>query len=125
MHKLTTALVLGGLALMPISAMSQNLASAPAAAPVVRSDHLVFMSSDGSRVPASAMETIRAAADAARQSPVRIEGRAEFANAVKQELVRQGAPAGAISVTPTPVKPLPKAGDGVPEPSDRGVVLQF
>ncbi len=125
MQKLTTALVIGGLALMPLSAMGQNLASAPAAAPVVRSDHLVFMGSDGSRVPASAMETIRAAADAARQSPVHIEGRAEYANAVKQELVRQGAPAGAISVTPIPVKPLPQAGDGMPEPSDRGVVLQF
>lgn len=125
MRKLNTALVVGGLALMPLSAMAQNLASAPVAAPVVRSDHLVFMDRDGGRVPASAMETIRAAAGAARQSPVRIEGRAEYAYAVKQELVRQGAPAGAISVTPIPVKPLPKAGDGVPEPSDRGVVLQF
>ena len=125
MQKLNTALVIGGLVLVPLSAMAQNLASAPAAVPVVRSDHLIFMESEGNRVPLSAMETVRQAADAARQSPVRIEGRAEYANAVKQELVRQGAPAGSISVTPIPVKPLPKAGDGVPEPSDRGVVLQF
>lgn len=125
MRKLNTALVLGGLVLMPLSAMAQNLAAAPASTPVARSNHLIFMGSEGGRVPASAMETIRAAADAARESPVRIEGRADYANAVKQELVRQGAPAGAISVTPIPVKPLPKAGDGVPEPSDRGVVLKF
>lgn len=125
MQKLNTALVIGGLALTPLSAMAQNLASAPATAPVVRSDHLIFMESAGNRVPASAMETVRSAADAARQSPVRIEGRAEHANAVKQELVRQGAPAASISVTPILVKPLPKAGDGVPEPSDRSVVLRF
>lgn len=125
MRKLTTVLVIGGLALMPLSAMAQNLASAPAAAPIVRSDHLVFMGSDGSRVPESAMETVRSAADAARRYPVRIEGRADYANAVKQELVRQGAPATSISVAPRPMQPLPRAGDGVSVPSDRGVVLRF
>jgi hypothetical protein len=125
MQKLNTALVIGGLVLMPLSAIAQNLASAPAAAPVSRSDHLVFMGSDGSRVPDSAMETVRSAAAAARQSPVRIEGRIDYANAVKQELVRQGAPTTSISVTPTPVQPLPKAGDGIAVPSDRGVVLRF
>jgi hypothetical protein len=125
MQKLSTALIIGGLAAMPLSAMAQDLASAPATVPVVRSDHLVFMGSDASRVPDSAMGTVRSAADAAKQSPVRIEGRADYANAVKQELVRQGAPATSISVRPVPVKPLPKAGDGVPEPSDRGVLLRF
>ncbi|MFN4018775.1 MAG: hypothetical protein ACK4JB_25810 [Reyranella sp.] len=123
MQKLNTALVIGGLVLMPLSAMGQNLASAPAAAPTV--DRLVFMGSDASRVPESAMETVRAAADAARQSPVRIQGRADYANAVKQELIRQGAPAGSISVTAKPIEPLPKAVDGVTVPSDRGVVLRF
>lgn len=125
MQKLNTALVIGGLVLTPLSAMAQNLASAPATAPVVRYDHLIFMGSEGNRVPPSAMETVRSAADAARESPVRIEGRADHAYAVKQELVRQGAPAASISVRAIPVKPLPKAGDGLPEPSDRGVVLRF
>lgn len=125
MRKLNTALVIGGLALMPLSAMAQNLASAPATAPAARSDHLVFMGSEGNRVPDSAMETVRSAADAARQSPVRIQGRADYANAVKQELVRQGAPASSISIAPLPVQPLPKAGDGVSVPTDRGVVLRF
>ncbi|TAJ97245.1 MAG: hypothetical protein EPO10_26000 [Reyranella sp.] len=125
MQKVSTALVIGSLALMPLSAMGQNLASAPSASPMVGSDHLVFMGSNGNRVPESAMQTVRAAADAARQSPVRIEGRADYANALKQELVRQGAPAGAISVTALPVQPLPKAGDGLSVPTDRGVILRF
>lgn len=125
MHKLSTVLVVGGLALMPLSAMGQNLASAPSASPVVRTDHLVFMSNDATRVPDSAMETVRSAADAARQSPIRIEGRADYANAVKKELVRQGAPANSISIKPVPVQPLAKAGDGLSVPADRGVVLRF
>ncbi len=125
MRKLHTVLVIGGLAVMPLSAMAQNLASAPASTPIVKSDHLVFMGSDGNRVPPSAMETVRSAADAAKQTPVRIEGRADYANAVKQELVRQGAPANAISVKPVPVEPLAKAGDGVAVPTERGVLLRF
>lgn len=125
MHTLRTALVVGGLALMPLSAMAQNLASAPNVSPIVRSDHLVFMGSDAAGVPDSAMQTVRSAADAARQSPVRIEGRADYANAVKQELVRQGAPAGSISIKPVPVQPLAKPGDDLSVPADRGVILRF
>jgi hypothetical protein len=124
MHKLSTALIVGGLALMPLSAMGQDLASAPAS-PIVRSDHLVFMGNDAARVPPSAMETVRSAADAARQSPIRIEGRADYANAVKEELVRQGAPAGAISIKPMAIQPLTKSGDDLAVSADRGVVLRF
>ena len=125
MHKLSTALIVGGLALMPLSAMGQDLASAPSATPVVRSDYLVFLGNDAARVPDSAMQTVRSAADAARQSPIRIEGRADHANVVKQELVRQGAPASAISIKPVPTQPLARAGDDLTVPADRGVVLRF
>lgn len=125
MQKFSTALVIGGIALMPLSAMAQNLASAPAATPVVRSNHMVFMEGDSTRVPSSAMETVRSATDAARLAPIRIEGRADYANAVKQELVRQGAPASAVSIRPVPARPLPKAGDGLSVTTDRGVVLSF
>jgi len=124
MQKLSTALVIGGLVVMPLSAMAQNLASAPATSPIVRSDHLVFLGSDAS-VPASAMDTVRSAADAAKQTPIRIEGRPDYANAVKQELVRQGAPASSISIKPVAAQPLPKPGDGVAVPSERGVILRF
>lgn len=125
MRKLSIATVIGGLVLMPLSAMSQNLASAPSAAPIAKSDHMLFMEKGSIRVPDSAMETVRSAADAARLSPVRVEGRPEYANAVKQELVRQGAPASAISVRPTATPPLAKAGDGVTDPTDRSVTLSF
>jgi len=124
MQKLSTALVIGGLAMMPLCATAQNLASAPASAPVARSDHLVFLESDAS-VPASAMETVRSAADAARQAPIRIEGRADYANAVKQELVRHGAPASSISIAPVTTQTLPKAGDGVAVSPERSVKLRF
>ena len=90
-----------------------------------KSDHMLFMERDSTRVPSSAMDTVRSAADAARSSPVRIEGRADYANAVKQELVRQGAPASSISVRPTTAQPLAKAGDGVTDPTDRSVALKF
>lgn len=124
MQKLSIAVFVGGLALLPLSAVGQDLASAPSASPIVRTDHLVFLESNGSRVPDSAMETVRSAAEAAKRSPIRVEGRPEYANAVKRELVRQGAPASAVRVSPVPVQPLPTA-DGLSVPTDRGVVLQF
>lgn len=125
MQKLSIAVAIGGLALMPLSVMGQDLASAPNASPVVRSDHLVFMGSHDKRVPESAMETVRTAADAAKRSTVRIEGRADYANVVKQELIRQGAPASAISIRPIAAQPLARAGDGLTVSSDRGVALWF
>ena len=125
MQKISIALAIGGIALIPLSAIAQDLASVPAATPVVRSSHMVFMESDSTRVPSSAMETVRSAADAARQAPIRIEGRADYANAVKRELVRQGAPAAAVSIRAVPAQPLPKAGDGLAVTTDRGVTLTF
>jgi hypothetical protein len=123
MRKFSIAVVIGGLAMMPLSVMSQNMASAPNAAP--KADHMLFMD-NGSKVPASAMETVRSAADAAKaQKAVRVEGRADLANAVKQELVKQGAPADKISVRAIAAKPLVKVGDGVSDPTERKVELKF
>lgn len=118
----SSVVVLAGLALTPVTATSQDLASAPNA-PV--SDQMVFMGSSGTDVPASAIETIRSAADAAKSAPVRLEGRADLANAVKQELIRQGAPAEAITVRPTSTRPLVQAGDGVADPTGRRVDIHF
>ncbi len=122
MRKLSSAFILASLIVAPVTAMSQDLASAPNT-PV--SDHMVFMANGETRVPASALETIRSAADAAKSAPIRIEGRSDYANAVKQELVRQGAPAEAIIVRPTPVKPLVKVGDGIADPTERRVDIKF
>lgn len=123
MRKLSIAVALGGFVLMPLSAMSQDMALAPNT--IAKSDHMLFMEYGSTRVPASAMETVRSAANAAKAAPVLIEGRADYANAVKQELVRQGAPAEAISVRPVTGSPLVKAGDGVTDPTDRRVDIKF
>jgi hypothetical protein len=125
MQKITIAIVLGGLALMPLSAMSQDLASATYGKPMAKSEHILFMEKGSMRVPDSAMETIRSAANAAKSSPVLIEGRPEYANAVKQEMLSQGAPAASITVRPAPVQPLARAGDGVSVSADRGVAIRF
>lgn len=123
MRKLCIAVAIGGLSMIPLSAMSQNMASAPNAAP--KADHMLFME-NGNKVPASAMSTVRSAAEAAKeQKTVRIEGRADVANAVKQELVKQGAPADKISVHPVAAKPLTRVGDGVSDPTDRKVEIRF
>lgn len=125
MQKISIAIVLGSLALAPLSAMSQDLASAPYGKPIAKSEHMLFMEKGSMRVPDSAMETVRSAADAAKSSPILVEGQPEYANAVKQELVRQGAPAGSITVRPAPAQPLARAGDGVSVTADRGVAIRF
>ena len=122
MRTLSSVVALAGLALTPVTAMSQDLASAPNA---LVSDQMVFMGISDTYVPASAMETIRSAADAANSASVLIEGRADRANAVKQELIRQGAPAEAITVRPTSTRPLVQAGDGVADPTGRRVDIHF
>ncbi|TAJ39806.1 MAG: hypothetical protein EPO67_00640 [Reyranella sp.] len=123
MRKLCISVVIGGLAMMPLSAMSQNMASAPNAAP--KADHMLFVE-NGNKVPASAMGTVRSAAEAAKeQKTVRVEGRADAANAVKQELVKQGAPADKISVRPVAAKPLMKVGDGLSDPTERKVEIKY
>ena len=121
MRKLNSILVLAALATAPATAMSQELAAAPAA---IVSDHMVFME-NGTRVPASALETIRKAANAAQSAPVWIEGRADQVNAVKQELVQQGAPAEAITVRAKSPTPLATTGDGVPDVTERRVDIKF
>lgn len=122
MRTISSLFVLVGLACAPLGAMAQDLAFA-SNAPV--SDRLVFMGPSDVRVPPSAIETIRSAADAAKSTPVLIEGRADRASAVKQELIRQGAPAEAITVRPTPTRPLAQVGDGIDDPTERRVNIRF
>ena len=123
MRKPGLAVVLGGLLMtLPVSgAMSQNLASAPNP-----KTELVFMETGSATVPPSAMGAVRKAAEAARQQhAVRVEGRADDANAVRQALIGQGAPADQITVRAVAARPLVKAGDGVSDPTDRKVEIKF
>lgn len=123
MRNFSFAVVLAGLAIAPVSAMSQNMAVAPNA--MSGTDRMLFMES-GNKVPASAMDTVRGAVEAAKaQKAVRIEGRADLADAVKRELVRQGAPADTIRVRPVASRPLVAAGDGVSDPTERKVKIRF
>lgn len=123
MRKPSIAVVVGGLAMMPLAAMSQNMASAPTVVP--KTDQMLFMDG-GARVPPSAMATVRDAVEAAKaKTAVRIEGRADMALAVKQEMVRQGAPADRITVRVVASRPLVNAGDGMSDPIERKVELKY
>ncbi|MBL0898993.1 MAG: hypothetical protein IBJ17_09900 [Reyranella sp.] len=127
MRKLSLAVMTGGLAMMPLSVMGQTMALAPnvVATAAPKASYLLFME-NGNRIPASAMSTVRSAADAAKaQKAVRVEGRADLAAAVKQELVRAGAPADRISVRPVAARPLVKVGDGVSDLTERKVEIRF
>ena len=56
---------------------------------------------------------------------VTLIGRGEDATRVKDELVRQGVRADAIVVKSEVGSPLPKAGDGLSDPSDRRVTIKL
>ena len=56
---------------------------------------------------------------------VTLVGGGEDAARVKEELVRQGVRADAIVVKSEVGSPLPKAGDGLSDPSDRRVTIKL
>ena len=121
--RLSTVLV-GGLLLAPISAaMGQSTNIAYANAP--RTEFVVFFDSTG-ELPTAASKTIRQAAKAAKSADtIRITGRADQAEAVKAELVRDGISANSIVVAPEAGSPLPKPADGLKDPLKRRVAISF
>ena len=120
------AILLGGLILVPFQAsMAQtNVAYAHANE---QSGYVVFFDKGTSQLSAIADETIRrAAADADKAAGlVRVVGRADYAAAVKNELVRDGVPARSIVVVPRNGSPLPTIADGVSEPANRSVEIKY
>jgi hypothetical protein len=127
MKKLSIAVLLGSLLAVPLSgAMGQSTeqASAYTLSPSPRGEYIVFFDSKGNRLSPLAIETVRSAAQAARSAgTIELEGRADYANTVKQELVRQGVSADAISVHPATHRPLQKV--GASDPIDRRVEIRF
>lgn len=123
MQKVSIAAVLCGLVAVPfVGALSQD--TNEAFAPNPRSEYVVFLDNGSSRLSPAAIETVREAARAARSSrTIELEGRADYAKAVKAELVRQGAPADAISIRPTVGQSLQKV--GASDPIDRRVEIKF
>jgi hypothetical protein len=121
------AAFVGGIFLASIpAAMAQttNVAYAPVPAP--RAQYVVFLDSEN-QVSGAAVNTVRTAAGAAKSATsVRVVGRADNAEAVKNQLVRDGVPAQSIVVLRREAsKPLPKAADGIGDPSNRRVEISF
>jgi outer membrane protein OmpA-like peptidoglycan-associated protein len=127
MQKLSIAALLGSLLAVPLSgAMSQSTdqASAYTLSRSPHGEYIVFFDSGSNRLSPLAIETVRSAAQAARSArTIELEGRADYTNAVKQELVRQGVSADAISVHSATNRPLQKV--GASDPIDRRVEIRF
>ena len=120
------AILLGGLVAAPLyTAMAQTTNVAYASDP--RPGYVVFFDKGTARLSSVADETIRrAAADADNSAGlVRVVGRADYADAVKNQLVRDGVPARSIVVVPRAESPLPTIAHGVSEPANRSVEIKY
>ena len=120
------AILVGALFVTPFqAALSQtiNVAYANESRP----GYVVFFDKASGQLSGVAGETIRrAAADADRSAGlVRVVGRADYAGAVKNELVRDGVPARSIVVMAGTEGALPTMADGVSEPADRRVEIRY
>jgi hypothetical protein len=116
------AVVLGGLFLAsPAMAQSTNLAYATGEP---RAESMVFLER-GNVLPESAVPLVSKATKAAKAGKtIHLVGRADQAEIVKQEMIREGAPANAIVVAREPVKTLPKV-DSVGDASSRKVEIKY
>jgi hypothetical protein len=116
------AVVLGGLFLAsPAMAQSTNLAYATGEP---RSESMVFLEK-GNVLPESAVPLVSKASMAAKAGKtIHLLGRADQAEIVKAEMIREGAPANAIIVAREPVKVLPKV-DSLSDASSRKVEIKY
>lgn len=123
MRKYTLALVAGSL-LTGVAgvASAQDLATAVAPS---KSEFMVFTEQGSHALSPTAIATIRSAVNGARGARVTLTGSPENVAAVKDELVRQGVPNSSIVARNDLGAPLPNAGDGVSDPSNRRVSISF
>ena len=121
------AILFGGLVIAPLQAsMAQTPDVAYAHSTELRPGYVVFFDRDTGQLSSVAGETIRrAAADASSGGLVRVVGRADHANVVKNELVRGGVPVRSIVVVSKIGDPLPTIADGVSEPANRRVEIKY
>jgi hypothetical protein len=116
------AVLIGGLFLAP-SAMAQSTHLAYASGEP-RSEYMVFLEK-GNSLPKAGVPAVRTAADAAKAGKtIHVVGRTDQAEVVKQEMIREGAPANAIVVASEPGKPLPKT-DPIGDTASRKVEIKF
>lgn len=117
-------LVLAGAFLAPIpAAMAQSTNIAYASTP--RTEYVVFLDNGATLSPMASYMIQKAARAAKSAKTVQITGRADYAEAVKSELLRNGVAANAIVVTSQAYNPLPKAPDGLKDPMMRRVEIAF
>ena len=116
------AVMLGGLFLAsPAMAQSTNLAYVTGEP---RSEYMVFLGKDNV-LPESAIPMVSQASKAAKAGKtVHLVGRADQAEIVKQEMIREGAPASAIVVAREPAKALPRV-DSLSDTASRKVEIKF
>ena len=120
------AILLGGLFVTPFQAALAQTTTV-AYANESRPGYVVFFDRGTGQLSSVADETIRrAAADADRSAGlVRVVGRADYAEVVKNELVRDGVLARSIVVVAETGRPLPTFADGVSEPANRRVEIRY
>jgi hypothetical protein len=116
------AVMLGGLFLAS-PAMAQSTHQAYATGEP-RSEYMVFLEK-GNVLPESAIPMVNKASKAAKAGKtIHLVGRADQAEIVKQEMIREGAPANAIVVAHEPVKALPKV-DSLSDTANRKVEIKY
>jgi hypothetical protein len=122
MRKLAlSAALAGGLFLTPAAVVAQNVSSLPEAR---IANYLVFLDKDG--LSPTAKQTIRNAAGAVRSGhTVQLTGEARYVEAVRRELLLGGVQPSSIVVRHESGLALPTAGDGLSEPQQRRVEIQF
>jgi hypothetical protein len=105
----------------PAMAQTANLAYATGEP---RSESMVFLEK-GNVLPESATPLVSKATKAAKAGKtIHLVGRADQADVVKQEMIREGAPANAIVVAREPVKALPKV-DALSDTASRKVEIKY
>ena len=116
------AVLIGGLFVAPAAmAQSTNLAYATGEP---RSEYMVFLEKNNV-LPESAVPMVSKASKAAKAGrTIHLVGRADQAEIVKQEMIREGAPANLILVAREQVKTLPKV-DSVSDASSRKVEIKY
>jgi hypothetical protein len=121
------AILLGGLVVAPIPASMAQTTNVAYGYASERSGYVVFFDKGTSQLSAVASETIRRAASDTDKAAglVRVVGRADYAAAVKNELVRDGVPARSIVVVPKNGNSLPTIADGVSDPANRSVEIKY
>jgi len=120
------AILLGALFLVPVAparGQPPNLAFAVDPRP----EYVIFLDRGTNELSRAAADTVRIAARAARSAKViRLVGRPDQAQAVKNELIRDGTPAGSIVVVDrASYKPFPAAAGGISDPLNRRVEILF